>query len=41
MFYFVWALMLPLLKVLGVVFLAYVFYWRVFDYYRACHFYKS
>lgn len=32
---------MALLKVLGIAFIAYVFYWRVFDYYRAIRFYGS
>ena len=28
-------------KVLGIAFIVYIFYWRVFDYYRALKFYGS
>ena len=41
MLWSVWALLIILLKTYGVYVLAYMVYYRVFDYYRARRFYES
>ena len=37
----VWAIFLVILKVLGLIIAAYIFYWRVWDYFWALQFYKK
>ena len=36
-----WALSIAMLKVIGMAIAAYIFYWRVWDYTKAVHFYRS
>jgi len=41
MFALIWSLIVASLKVLGVVIAAYLFYWRVWDYFKAVRWYSS
>ena len=41
MFEIVWAALIALLKAVGLVAAAYIFYWRVWDYFWAVRFYKA
>ena len=41
MFALIWAVVVLALKVLGLTVAAYIFYWRVWDYFLAVYFYKK
>ena len=41
MFEIIWTFAIASVKAVGLAMAAYIFYWRVFDYFRAVHFYKS